>query len=148
MAEPLLLLRLDQQHLWQTLAYVELNPVRAKLVRQAGAYRWSSAAAHLAQQPAPPWLDQTLWHGSRTAGHWRQILSHKQDQRLLGQIRLSTHRGRPLASDRFLAKLEGLLNRRLRPLPVGRPKEAGGCIHRPGQATRLGPNESTIEKSR
>jgi putative transposase len=31
--------------------------------------------------------------------------------------------GRPLGSDRFLAKLETLLGRRVRPLPVGRPKK-------------------------
>lgn len=113
---------LDQQHLWQTLAYVELNPVRARRVRQAGAYDWSSAAAHLGQQPAPAWLDQKLWIATWTASNWRQVLSHKQDQVLVGQIRLSTHRGRPLASDKFLAKLEARLNHRLRPLPVGRPR--------------------------
>ena len=48
--------------------------------------------------------------------------------RLLGEetlsaVRLNTHRGRPLASDRFLSKLESLLGRRLRPLPVGRPRK-------------------------
>jgi hypothetical protein len=39
-------------------------------------------------------------------------------------IRLSTHRGRPLGGDRFLSKLEDALGRRLRALPVGRPKRA------------------------
>ena len=38
-------------------------------------------------------------------------------------IRRSLHTGRPLASDSFLSKLEHRLGRRLRPLPVGRPKK-------------------------
>ena len=38
-------------------------------------------------------------------------------------MRLATHRGRPLATDSFVSKLERRLGRRLRPLPVGRPKK-------------------------
>ena len=35
-------------HLWTALRYVEWNPIRAGLVREAADYRWSSAAAHCA----------------------------------------------------------------------------------------------------
>ncbi len=31
--------------------------------------------------------------------------------------------GRPLASDSFISKIEKTLNKRLRPLPIGRPKK-------------------------
>ena len=78
---------------------------------------------HLGQQPVPVWLDQRLWSDNWTGRHWREILAHRQDEVLLGRIQLSTHQGRPLATDSFLAKLEGVLNRWLRPLPVGRPKK-------------------------
>jgi len=37
---------LDGYHAWQALAYVERNPVRARLVNAAEEYRWSTAAAH------------------------------------------------------------------------------------------------------
>jgi putative transposase len=37
---------LDNVHLWRALAYVERNPVRARLVRRAWRWPWSSAAAH------------------------------------------------------------------------------------------------------
>jgi len=40
-----------------------------------------------------------------------------------GLIRASTHTGRPLATDGILSKLEHKLGRRLRPLPVGRPRK-------------------------
>jgi hypothetical protein len=38
-------------------------------------------------------------------------------------LRLNTQTGRPLASDFFLSKLGHTLGRRLRSLPVGRPKK-------------------------
>ena len=37
---------LDEAYLWAAMRYVERNPVRAKMVRKAENYRWSSAAAH------------------------------------------------------------------------------------------------------
>ena len=41
---------LDEAHLIAAARYVELNPVRARLVRVPGEYLWSSAAAHIAGQ--------------------------------------------------------------------------------------------------
>jgi len=38
-------------------------------------------------------------------------------------MELNIRTGRPLGSDAFISKLETRLNRRLRPLPVGRPKK-------------------------
>ena len=40
-------------------------------------------------------------------------------------LRQFTHRGRPLGTDSFLSRMESLLGRRVRPLPVGRPKGKG-----------------------
>ena len=37
----------DEQYLLAPARYVDLNPVRAKLVKGAEEYPWSSAAAHL-----------------------------------------------------------------------------------------------------
>jgi len=34
---------LDESYLWAAVRYVELNPVRARMVDRAEAYRWSSA---------------------------------------------------------------------------------------------------------
>ncbi len=38
---------MDEQYLLASACYVELNPVRAKLVKRAQKYPWSRAAAHL-----------------------------------------------------------------------------------------------------
>lgn len=51
---------LDPTHLWQTLRYTELNPVRAGLVKDAASWPWSSATVHLGQTPAGESLHQTM----------------------------------------------------------------------------------------
>jgi putative transposase len=38
---------MDEAHLMVAIRYVELNPVRAKLVKRAEHWRWSSARAHV-----------------------------------------------------------------------------------------------------
>ncbi len=51
---------LDEDHFWTAMVYIEHNPVRARLVDYAGAWRWSSAAAHL-KGADESWLDFSAW---------------------------------------------------------------------------------------
>ena len=44
---------MDEAHLAAAVRYVSLNPVRARLVARPQDWRWSSVAAHLAQQDDP-----------------------------------------------------------------------------------------------
>lgn len=37
---------LDESYTWAAIRYVERNPIRARMVRKAERYRWSSAAGH------------------------------------------------------------------------------------------------------
>ena len=114
---------LDRDHLGRALLYVERNPVRARLCREACQWRWSSARAHCGGDDASGLLDMGAWEQEMDAGRWRRLLARPDDERLVGALRLATSRGRPLGSDRFVAKLETLLGRRLRPLPRGRPRK-------------------------
>lgn len=115
---------LGEGHYWPAFRYVERNPVRAKLVRVAWRYAWSSAAAHCGKGADESGLLDLAWWAERSRGlDWPAALRRRQDEKELAGIRLGTHRGRPLGSDSFLSKMESLLGRRLRPLPVGRPKK-------------------------
>ena len=131
---------LDEPHFWTAMVYVERNPVRGRLVRKAWRYAWSSAAAHCGQpdatatEGAPGLLDLRRWAKMLPAtgpqadpveklAAWREALSAPLDDETVAKLRTWTHRGRPLGSDRFVAKLERLVGRRLRPLPVGRPRK-------------------------
>lgn len=112
---------LGREHFWQALRYVEQNPVRARLVRQAWTYPWSSAAAHLGGQDATGLLNLSYWRQISSQVDWRTALQQKQSEETIMQLRLNTHTGRPLAGDALISKLEKRLNKRLRPLPAGRP---------------------------
>jgi len=114
---------LDDVHLLRALAYIERNPVRAKLCSKAWEWRWSSAAAHCAGGDPSGLLDPVAWCRDMDPREWRRILSKSDEPDLLTRVRLCTSRGRPLGSDAFVAKLEIFLGRRLRALPRGRPRK-------------------------
>jgi putative transposase len=114
---------LDEGHTEAALRYVERNPVRAGMVQKAWRYEWSSAAAHVTGRDRSGLLDLDAWHERWDAGAWREVLQEPEDEAALGRLRESTARGWPLGSDSFLSKLERVLGRRVRPLPVGRPRK-------------------------
>jgi len=114
---------LGREHFWRALRYVEQNPVRAKMVRWPWDYRWSSATAHLTNSDPAGLLDIGFWQQISARIDWRAKLQSRLDTEQIEQIRLSTHTGRPLASDSLMSKIEKALNKRLRPLPNGRPRK-------------------------
>jgi putative transposase len=114
---------LDEHHLFMAMKYIELNPVRARLCRKPWRYSFSSAAAHIGVEAGSDLLNLPHWFDMISAEQWRKELTDGLSDSEVVKLRLNTHTGRPLGSDSFLSKLEKLLSRRLRPLPVGRPKK-------------------------
>jgi len=114
---------LDEVHMWRAVRYTERNPVRARMVRLAWRYRWSSAAAHVGGKDETGLLDMAAWAEEWKPAKWEKQLRAPEDESEMRGLRLSTHTGRPLATDSLLSRLEHRLGRRLRPLPVGRPRK-------------------------
>ncbi len=114
---------LDDAHTWNALRYVERNPVRAKMVRVPWRYPWSSAAAHVEGEDPTGVLDMARWRRLWKPERWREALCERQGEEARSLLRNRTHTGRPLGSDRFIAKLESTLGRRLRALKRGRPRK-------------------------
>ena len=114
---------MDDAHAVTAMRYVERNPVRAKISRVPWTYPWSSAAAHTGRPDPTHLLDLKAWNDLIPGINWKKMLTDRDDKETLTALRLNTQTGRPLASDSFLTKLERTLGRRLRPLPVGRPKK-------------------------
>ncbi len=109
---------------WQSaLRYVEMNPVRARIVKHAEDHRWTSARAHLGLAEPPDWLDcaefQTHWP---TADHWRESLATL-TRREIAALRRATRHDAALGSDSFLQKLEQTYDRQLCARPLDRPRK-------------------------
>ena len=109
---------LDDRHFWAAVRYVERNPVRAAVVRQAWQYRWSSAAAHCGLR-----VDRLLTGRLEEADHvgdWKAFLLD--DDEAVAILRRTTKTGRPCGHADFVARLEALLGRTLAPKRRG-PKK-------------------------
>jgi len=111
---------MDEAYLMACTRYVELNPVRAKLVKRAEDWRWSSARAHIGGHDdklvtVEPMLQR--------CGDWRDFLSGGLNDATTEEIRASERTGRPLGDDGFIKKLQDLTGRRLIKRKAGRPRK-------------------------
>jgi putative transposase len=113
---------MEESQLWPALRYVELNPVRAGMVKEARGWSWSSAAAHCGSGEADRCLALEVWRRRWTARTWRQYLEEGESESELRALRRSTYTGRPLGSEEFVAGLEASTRRRLRAQKGGRPR--------------------------
>jgi len=109
----------EEAYLWSVVRYIEQNPTRAKMVKKLEDYPYSSALAHLSGRKDEV-LTEELFSAPERLGYIEfmrgEIPSKEQDN-----IRLSTRRGRPLGDDKFISKIERMLNAILRPKATGRP---------------------------
>lgn len=112
---------MDEQHLLAAVRYIELNPVRAGLCREASDWPWSSARAHVSG--VDDVLVTTAPMCSRV-GDWANYLSEGTNRDVSDVIRRHSRTGRPLGSDAFIHQLEQQTGRRLRKLKPGRPRKS------------------------
>lgn len=111
---------MDEPHLLASARYVELNPVRAGLVRRARDWKWSSARAHLAGRDDDLVRVEPLLS---LVPDWRAFLRGGLKDEERDAIRAAERTGRPLGSEAFTKKLEKKLKRPLvRQKPGPKPK--------------------------
>jgi putative transposase len=103
---------LDDNWLLSTLAYVELNPVKAGMVKKAWNYRWSSVYAHIkghdefgliSAEGLAKWVE---------INDWKKFLRESIHQDST-QIAQHARTGRPLGGPEFVTKVGKLLGRNL-----------------------------------
>ena len=111
---------LDEEHLWTAVKCVELNPVRARLVERGEHYPWSSAKAHVDGVPDPLLSTKRPFPDFERVGDWDGWLASGLDEAEEKLLRANTYTGRPTGGENFVAKLEHLLGRLLRPEKRGR----------------------------
>ena len=112
---------MDEPHLLAAVRYVELNPVRAGLVENAADYRWSSSSAHFSGNDdvlvqVRPMLERI------SLSSWEDYLAIAENE-TSRCFQESGKSGRPLGSDDFIASVEKIVGRSLRPRKRGRKKK-------------------------
>jgi putative transposase len=108
---------MDDGHLAAAIRYVALNPVRARLVKRAADWRWSSVHVHLGRVEddgltcKAPVLDRFP--------DFAELLAAGEDEAMSQQLRRAETIGRPLGANDFLTRLEAESGRVLRPAKPG-----------------------------
>lgn len=119
---------MDDAHLMVAVRYVESNPVAAGMVKRAEAWRWSSAASHVAgKRVASDPLTDVAALGKHVR-NWRALLrvglETMDDPASAELIESRTRTGRPLATPDWIAEAEAAMNRKLSPQKAGRKPKA------------------------
>ncbi len=107
----------EDTHLLTVVRYVERNPVRARLVKHAVDYPWSSARHHVLGQP-----DRLVTNSPIPAmvPDWAQFV--RDDEEDLDRLRRHVRTGRPWGTADWIANLEVQLGRPLLPRRGGWPR--------------------------
>ena len=109
---------LDERHLLAASAYIELNPVRAKMVKKAWDYPWSSAAFHTGRKRTDTLVEDRTLLG--LVGNWKGHLSQNPGEKDEA-IRRMTRTGRPAGDASFVRLVERLTGYDLSKGKSGRP---------------------------
>ncbi|MBE0430028.1 MAG: transposase [Thermoleophilia bacterium] len=94
---------MDETHLSSAVRYVELNPVRAGLVKNPEDYPWSSARAHIKHVRDDLLSSNALVN---RIDDWQAFLGEGIEQEQLEQTRLHQRTGRPCGAETFIEKME------------------------------------------
>jgi putative transposase len=95
---------MDEGHLYHGFSYVELNPVKAKMVKKPEDYSYSSARAHLRMQD-DPYLDDVTKVIDQI-GDWKAYLETSLEDAIHRDMEKSEKSGRPLGTPLFISQLE------------------------------------------
>ncbi|KRW66618.1 transposase [Pseudomonas sp. TTU2014-105ASC] len=116
-----------EEYLLACQRYIELNPVRARMVEHPAEYRWSSYRTN-AQGEASELIEPHevfLALGSEPVSRqasYRELFRHELEPGLIDEIRRVTNGNFALGSTRFCSEVAILLGRRVRPGDAGRPR--------------------------
>ena len=108
--------------------YIELNPVRAKIVSQAEDYKWSSFHTNAHDQPdsvvSPHAVFLRLGKDHRSRNEiYGDLFSDEISEQEIESIRDHINQGKVLGSVKFQHQIAELLGRSVELKSIGRPKK-------------------------
>ncbi len=118
----------SDQYLLTCMRYIELNPVRAEMVKKPNEYPWSSYAVNAEGSANKLIRSHDVYRSlgvneEERESAYRQLFRIAIDQTDLDALREATNKGWVLGGDRFRAEIERLSGRRSIAKPRGRPKK-------------------------
>jgi putative transposase len=119
----------DERYLLTCQRYIELNPVRAGIVRAPGAYPWSSYRHNAAGQSDPLITPHAVYNSldrdpQRRQAFYRTLFADSLRPATLTWIRDTTNACRVLGNNKFKDQVEKMLGHSVRPGKNGRPRKA------------------------
>jgi len=117
----------EENYLLQVYRYIELNPVRAKMVKTPAEYKWSSYQVNALGKKSELCTHHSLYLrlGNDTAirlVEYQKLFDIILLREKLDEIRINTHKGMAIGSNQFKVEIERLTGRRMTEGKRGRPK--------------------------
>jgi len=114
---------MDEVYLMAAVRYIELNPVKARLVSKPEMWNYSSAASHIHGKE-----DALLSRASllnEMIDDWKDFLCLTPSEQDIKMLQQHERTGRPLGSEGFITRLEKSIDRLLKPKRPGRKPKKG-----------------------
>jgi putative transposase len=120
----------DEAYVLACYRYIEMNPVRARMVATPAAYSWSSHRMNASGAPGGMLVAHERYlalgaDGAARARTYRALFQEATADEELAAIRTATNGNYVLGSERFRAQIEAMLGRRVTPRSPGRPRRDG-----------------------
>jgi putative transposase len=112
--------------------YIELNPVRARMVADAADYPWSSYGARISDRPDDHWLDfdpcfTALGDTAMERRHqYERVMQQATSEEESRLIRDALQRGQLTGTCRFVDEVERIVGQRVEQRGRGRPRSGLG----------------------
>ena len=103
---------MQQTHLLACIRYIEMNPVRAKLVQDPEEWPWSSAKAHISGHEEG-FIDCAVLLGM-IGEDWKSFLLQAVDADTVKALRKHERTGRPMGDNGFIEEVEKITGRQLK----------------------------------
>lgn len=119
----------SDRHVLQCQRYIELNPLRARMVADPADYRWSSFRHHALGEPSPIITPHTAMTSLGRSPHecrqiYRDLVMQTVDPEETDAIRRHLQHQHVYGPHRFRRAIEEQLGRTVGPKKIGRPRKS------------------------
>ena len=112
---------MDEKYLYAAARYILNNPVKAKIVKRADEYKWSSISHHLGRETLP-FVNDTILQG--LIEDWDTYLKGDMKKEDVELLQKHERTGRPLGDKTFIEKIEKNLGISLKKKKPGPKKKS------------------------